>query len=55
VHELRRQLPALTRGEGILETAFERYHPVRGEIPDRPRSDNNPLDREEYLRRLAGR
>jgi ribosomal protection tetracycline resistance protein len=55
VHELRRQLPALTRGEGILETAFERYHPVRGEIPDRPRSDDNPLDREEYLRRLAGR
>jgi ribosomal protection tetracycline resistance protein len=55
VHELRRQLPALTRGEGILETAFDRYHPVRGEIPDRPRSDNNPLDREEYLRRVAGR
>ena len=55
VHELRRQLPALTRGEGILETAFERYHPVRGEIPDRPRSDDNPLDREEYLRRVAGR
>ena len=55
VHELRRQLPALTRGEGILETAFDRYHPVRGEIPDRPRSDDNPLDREEYLRRLAGR
>jgi len=55
VHELRRQLPALTRGEGILETAFERYHPVRGEIPDRPRSDNTPLDRAEYLRRLAGR
>jgi ribosomal protection tetracycline resistance protein len=55
VHELRRQLPALTRGEGILETAFERYHPVRGEIPDRPRPDDNPLDREEYLRRLAGR
>jgi ribosomal protection tetracycline resistance protein len=55
VHELRRQLPALTRGEGILETAFERYHPVRGEIPDRPRSDNDPLDREQYLRRLAGR
>ena len=55
VHELRRQLPALTRGEGILETAFDRYHPVRGEIPDRPRSDDNPLDRDEYLRRLAGR
>ena len=49
------QLPALTRGEGMLESAFHRYQPVRAESPTRPRSDHNPLDREEYLRRLAGR
>ncbi len=27
VHELRRRLPGLTRGEGVLETAFDRYEP----------------------------
>jgi hypothetical protein len=25
VHELRRQLPGLTRGEGVLESEFSRY------------------------------
>jgi ribosomal protection tetracycline resistance protein len=30
VHELRRQLPALTRGEGVLETEFAGYRPSRG-------------------------
>jgi ribosomal protection tetracycline resistance protein len=53
VHEFRQQLPALTRGEGVLECAFDRYEPVRGTIPTRPRSDNNPLNREEYLLRVA--
>jgi ribosomal protection tetracycline resistance protein len=55
VHELRRRLPALTRGEGVLESAFDRYEPVRGTIPTRPRSDHDPLDRDEYVRRLTGR
>ncbi len=36
VHELRRRLPALTRGEGLLESAFDRYQPVRGAPPVRP-------------------
>ncbi len=36
VHELRGQLPALTRGEGMLESAFERHQPVRGKVPERP-------------------
>ena len=49
VHELQQLLPALTRGEGVLECAFERYQPVRGEPPARERSDNNPLNRKEYL------
>jgi ribosomal protection tetracycline resistance protein len=49
VHELQQQLPALTRGEGVLESAFERYEPVRGAFPIRPRFDSNPLNRKEYL------
>jgi len=49
VHELQRQLPALTRGEGVLESAFGHYEPVRGEPPTRPRTDHNPLNRREYL------
>lgn len=49
VHALARQLPALTRGEGVLESSFDHYQPVRGAIPNRPRWDHNPLDRKEYL------
>ncbi len=49
VHELERALPSLTRGEGVLESAFDHYRPVHGEPPTRPRSDHNPLDRKEYL------
>jgi ribosomal protection tetracycline resistance protein len=52
-------LPALTHGEGVLESAFERYQPVDGRVPDRPRTDHNPLNRDEYLlsvvRRTSGR
>jgi ribosomal protection tetracycline resistance protein len=59
VHDLRQQLPTLTRGEGTADCAFDRYQPVRGAIPARPRSDHNPLNRKEYLlhtaRRVAGR
>jgi ribosomal protection tetracycline resistance protein len=53
VHELRLELPALTRGEGVLESEFGRYEPVTGDIPSRPRSDWNPLNREEYMLRAA--
>jgi len=35
VQELRRQLPALTGGEGVLESNFAGYHPVAGEPPSR--------------------
>jgi ribosomal protection tetracycline resistance protein len=55
VHQLRQQLPPLTGGEGVLECAFDRYEPVRGPIPTRPRWDNNPLDRVEYLQRVTRR
>jgi len=49
MHEFQQQLPALTRGEGVLEYAFDRYEPVRGPIPTRPRSDHNPLSRKDSL------
>jgi ribosomal protection tetracycline resistance protein len=49
VHELQRELPALTRGDGVLESAFDHYRPVSGPVPTRPRTDHNPLDRKQYL------
>jgi ribosomal protection tetracycline resistance protein len=49
VYSLQQQLPALTRGEGVFESAFACYQPVVGAAPDRPRTDHNPLDRKEYL------
>jgi ribosomal protection tetracycline resistance protein len=57
VHELQQQLPALTRGEGVLECDFDiaRYQPVGGMPPTQPRTDHNPLDRKEYLLRVAQR
>ena len=55
VHELRQRLASITRGEGVLECAFERHRPVRGAPPSRPRTDRNPLDRKEYLLRLSRR
>ncbi|WP_026923627.1 elongation factor G [Glycomyces arizonensis] len=59
VHALGQRLPSLTGGEGVAESAFERYEPVSGAVPSRARYDHNPLDREEYLlavvRRVAGR
>ena len=49
VHQLAQQLPALTRGEGVLDCTFSHYQPVRGRVPARPRSGPSPLNREEYL------
>jgi ribosomal protection tetracycline resistance protein len=54
-HDLQVQLPALTGGEGVLESAFDHYQAVRGVPPSRARSDLNPLNREAYLLHLAGR
>lgn len=56
VHELRRTVPALTHGEGIVEVSFGGYKPLHcPRPPKRPRTDLNPLNRREYLLRLAGR
>ncbi|MFN8492504.1 MAG: translation factor GTPase family protein [Caldilineaceae bacterium] len=55
VHELQQQLPALTRGEGVLESAFDHYEPMKGTPPTRPRWDHNPLNRKEYLLHVVRR
>ena len=55
VHELQQQLPALTRGEGVLESAFGHYELIVGTPPTRPRSDHNPLNRKEYLLHVVRR
>ncbi|MFE0256821.1 GTP-binding protein [Streptomyces sp. NPDC059010] len=56
VHELEQQLPGLTRGEGELESAFDHYAPApRDTVPERRRTDLNPLNRKEYLLNLTRR
>ncbi|WP_395245486.1 GTP-binding protein [Agromyces sp. MMS24-K17] len=51
--EIRAALPGLTRGEGALRSEPDGDQPVHGDRPARARLGNDPLDREEYLRRLA--
>lgn len=53
LHHLQARLPELTCGEGVLESAFAGYRPVQGAPPSRPRTDRNPLDRADYLRRVT--
>jgi ribosomal protection tetracycline resistance protein len=53
VPDLQQQLPALTAGEGVLETAFGGYRPVGGAPPTRRRLTASPLNREEYLLSLG--
>jgi ribosomal protection tetracycline resistance protein len=53
--DLQRGLSGLTRGEGVLESAFEGYEPVAGEPPTRRRTTPNPLNLDAYLAHLAGR
>jgi ribosomal protection tetracycline resistance protein len=55
VHELQQRVPGLTRGEGVLECDFDRYRPIAGTCPSRPRSDLNPLNRKEYLLHVVRR
>jgi ribosomal protection tetracycline resistance protein len=49
VQDLRRQLPGLTGGEGVLEAEFAGYQPATGDPPTRTRSTPSPLNVEEYL------
>jgi ribosomal protection tetracycline resistance protein len=53
--DVQRQLPALTGGEGILDSSFAGYQPVSGDPPTRRRTTPNPLNLDEYMMHLAGR
>jgi len=57
VNELKQQVPRSTRGEGVLEYAFDHYNPVDPElpIPERARTGPNPLNRKEYLAHVVRR
>ena len=46
-------LPGLTRGEGLLESAFDRYEPVRGAPPERARTGHDPRDRRSTSARVS--
>ena len=39
VHRLTQQLPGLTSGEGLLESAFDHYREIRGPAPVSPYAD----------------
>ena len=53
VQELRRQLPGLTGGEGVIDAEFAGYEPVAGEPPIRRRLTPDPRKLEEYLTRVG--
>lgn len=50
---IEQQLPRLSRGEGTWESSFLRYTPITDDIPTRPRTGPNPLNREQYLAEIA--
>jgi ribosomal protection tetracycline resistance protein len=53
VQELRRQLPGLTGGEGVLDAEFAGYQPVTGEPPIRQRLTPDPRNLDEYLAQVG--
>jgi ribosomal protection tetracycline resistance protein len=53
--DLQRQLPALTGGEGVLESSLAGYQPASDNRPTRRRTAANPLNFDEYMMHLAGR
>lgn len=55
MHQLQQRVPGLTGGEGDLMCTFAGYQPVTGQLPERQRTDFDPLHRREYLLRVAGK
>ncbi|KRB50775.1 GTP-binding protein [Rhizobium sp. Root708] len=52
VQGIRQQLPGLSSGAGVMETAFDHHAPLPGARPTRARTSASPFDRSEYLSRL---
>ena len=53
IPDLRRQLPGLTAGEGVLESTLAGYRPMPSEPPIRPRTTVDPRRRQDYLTSLT--
>jgi ribosomal protection tetracycline resistance protein len=53
VRELRRQLPGLTGGEGVLDSEFAGYQPVTGPPPTRKRLTPDPRNLDAYLAHIG--
>jgi len=53
LQELRRQLPGLTGGEGVLDSEFAGYQPASGEPPVRKRLTPDPLNLAAYLAQVG--
>jgi ribosomal protection tetracycline resistance protein len=53
VQELRRRLPGVTGGEGVLDAEFAGYQPVTGDPPVRRRLTPDPRKIQEYLARVG--
>ncbi|MDK4731304.1 TetM/TetW/TetO/TetS family tetracycline resistance ribosomal protection protein [Rhizobium sp. CNPSo 3490] len=54
VRSVQQQLPGLTGGTGVMETAFDHYAPTAGPPRLRRRSGPDPFNPVEYLLRLRG-
>ncbi|QDY07987.1 TetM/TetW/TetO/TetS family tetracycline resistance ribosomal protection protein [Micromonospora sp. HM134] len=55
VHDIERQLPGLSHGEGVFVSTLTGHRRTTGTPPVRPRTDGNPLNRREYLTHVLGR
>jgi ribosomal protection tetracycline resistance protein len=53
VQELRRRLPGLTGGEGVIDSEFAGYQPATGDPPTRKRTTPDPRNLDEYLARVG--
>ncbi|MEU1752743.1 translation factor GTPase family protein [Micromonospora matsumotoense] len=55
VHDIERQLPGLSHGEGVFISALSGHRRTTGTPPTRRRTDGNPLHRKEYLTHVLKR
>ncbi len=55
VHALQQRVPDLTSGEGLLTTRLDHFAPAVGPPPTRPRTDDDPTDRVNYLKTTTRR